>query len=88
MSGFGRRRLFDLLQKHGENVEKAFLEYQEERMPRTANVQNSARMWREIIRNTTEAGILLRNTILSNRTENDFKFGDPFHGYNKSLGKA
>ena len=80
--------LSDMLQKHGENIEQAFLEYQEERIPRTAMVQTNARMWGEIIHNDTEAGILLRNTILANRTDKDFKFVDPFHGYNKSAAKT
>ena len=51
--------LSDMLHKHGNDIEQAFLEYQEERIPRTANVQTSARMWGEIIHNTTDAGILL-----------------------------
>ena len=34
-----------MLEKHGENIEQAFLEYQEERIPRSADVQTSARMW-------------------------------------------
>lgn len=80
--------LTDMLHKNGDNVEQAFLEYQEERIPRTANVQTSARMWGEIIHNTTDAGILLRDTILLNRTDKDFKFVDDFHGYNKAFVKA
>ncbi|MGE7764113.1 FAD-dependent monooxygenase [Peribacillus sp. NPDC096540] len=80
--------LTDMLQKHGDNVEQAFLEYQEERIPRTAKVQTSARMWGEIIHNTTDAGILLRDTILLNRSDKDFSFVDDFHGYNKTFVKA
>ena len=75
--------LTDMLHKHDQDIEQAFMEYQEERIPRTANVQSSARMWGEIIHNTTDAGILLRDTILSSRTDKDFKFIDEFHGYNK-----
>ena len=45
--------LADMLHKHGDNIEQAFLDYQEERIPRTAYVQTSARMWGEIIHNTT-----------------------------------
>lgn len=37
--------LSDMLHKHGNDIEQAFWEYQEERIPRTANVQTSARMW-------------------------------------------
>ena len=50
--------LADMLHKHGEDIEQAFLEYQEERIPRTAYVQASARTWGEIIHNTTHEGIL------------------------------
>ncbi|MDW7615838.1 FAD-dependent monooxygenase [Peribacillus simplex] len=80
--------LSDMLHKHGNDIEQAFLEYQEERIPRTANVQTSARMWGEIIHNTTDAGILLRDTILTGRTDKDFQFVDQFHGYNKTAVKA
>jgi salicylate hydroxylase len=80
--------LADMLHKHGNDIEQAFLEYQEERIPRTANVQTSARMWGEIIHNATDAGILLRDTILAGRTDKDFKFVDEFHGYNKMAVKA
>jgi 3-hydroxybenzoate 6-monooxygenase len=75
--------LTDMLHKHGENIELAFLEYQQERIPRTADVQRSARMWGEIIHNTTPKGILLRDTIMKGRTDQEFKFVDRFHGYNK-----
>jgi 3-hydroxybenzoate 6-monooxygenase len=80
--------LSDMLQKHGENIEQAFLEYQEERIPRSADVQTSARVWGEIIHNTTPEAILLRNTIMKNRTDKDFQFVDRFHGYNKVAVKA
>jgi salicylate hydroxylase len=80
--------LSDMLHKHGNDIEQAFWEYQEERIPRTANVQTSARMWGEIIHNTTDAGILLRDTILAGRTDRDFQFVDEFHGYNKTAVKA
>ncbi len=80
--------LSDMLHKHGNDIGQAFLEYQEERIPRTANVQTSARMWGEIIHNTTDAGILLRDTILAGRTDKDFQFVDEFHGYNKTAVKA
>lgn len=80
--------LADMLHKHGDQVEQAFLEYQEERIPRTAYVQGSARTWGEIIHNKTHEGILLRNIIMENRESNDFQFVDPFHGYKKALIKA
>jgi salicylate hydroxylase len=45
-------------------------------------------VWGEIIHNTTDAGILLRDTILAGRTDKDFQFVDEFHGYNKTDVKA
>lgn len=72
----------DMLDKHGDNYEQVFLEYQEERIKRTAYVQKGARTWGQIIHNGDETGILLRNTILSNRTEKDLQFIDQYHGYN------
>lgn len=80
--------LADMLHKHDGDIEQAFLEYQEERIPRTAYVQGSARTWGGIIHNTTHEGILLRNIIMKNRTSQDFQFVDQFHGYNKNLVKA
>ncbi|MFS0781200.1 FAD-dependent monooxygenase [Bacillus sp. 1P06AnD] len=80
--------LSDMLQEHGENIEAAFQAYQQERIPRTAYVQGSARTWGEIIHNTTHEGILLRNIIMNNRTSQDFTFVDQFHGYNKHAVKA
>ncbi|MGJ9386020.1 FAD-dependent monooxygenase [Salipaludibacillus sp. CF4.18] len=77
--------LADMLHTHGDNVEQAFLDYQEERIPRTTYIQGAARTWGEIIHNTTNEGILLRNVIMKNRTSQDFQFIDQFHGYNKTL---
>ncbi|GAB3053144.1 FAD-dependent monooxygenase [Virgibacillus ainsalahensis] len=74
----------NMLEKHGDNFKDAFLEFQEERIPRTAFVQENARMWGEIIHNKDEAGILLRDTILKNRAEQDYQFIDQYHGYNKN----
>lgn len=80
--------LANMLDEHGDDVENAFIEYQKERLPRTAHVQGSARTWGEIIHNTTHEGILLRNIIFEKRTAQDFEFVDQFHGYNKNLVKA
>lgn len=78
----------NMLEKHGDNFTEAFKEFQEERIPRTAFVQKNARMWGDIIHNTEEAGILLRNTILNSRTEQDYQFIDQYHGYNKVTVKS
>ena len=42
-------KIADVLKAHGENFEAAFKEYQEERIPRSARVQTTARFWGEII---------------------------------------
>ncbi|RLL47140.1 FAD-binding protein [Oceanobacillus piezotolerans] len=74
--------LADMVKKH-ENYSEAFEAYQQERQPRTAYVQTSARNWGEIIHSTEPITTLLRDTILSKRTEQDFSFIDQYHGYNK-----
>lgn len=80
--------LGDMVAKYGDDLETAFKEYEKERIPRTAYVQTSARKWGEIIHAEDPVMILLRNTILENRTSQDFKFVDQYHGYNKSKVKA
>ncbi|WP_138415962.1 FAD-dependent monooxygenase [Aquibacillus sediminis] len=77
--------LADVVKKHGDNYNQAFLEFQEERQPRTAYVQTSARNWGEIIHATDPITQLLRDKILENRTDKDYKFVDQYHGYNKTL---
>ncbi|MFP7737059.1 FAD-dependent monooxygenase [Priestia aryabhattai] len=77
--------LTDMIHQHGDNLEQAFLKYQEERIPRTAYVQKSARTWGEIIHSTNPEGILLRDIIMKNRTDQDFQFVDQFHGYNNTV---
>lgn len=80
--------LGDMVAKYGDDLETAFKEYEKERIPRTAYVQTSVRKWGEIIHAEDPVMILLRNTILENRTSQDFKFVDQYHGYNKSKVKA
>jgi len=77
--------LADMVSKHGDNYNQAFLEYQKERQPRTSYVQTSARNWGEIIHTTNPITKLLRDKILENRTDKDYKFIDQFHGYKKVL---
>ncbi|WP_249872348.1 FAD-dependent monooxygenase [Oceanobacillus saliphilus] len=76
--------LTDTVLKHGDDFKSAFLEYQQERLPRTAYVQRSARSWGEIIHTENPTATLLRNVILKQRTEKDFTFIDRYHGYNKA----
>lgn len=80
--------LADMVTKHGENYEAAFKAYQEERQPRTAYVQTSARNWGEIIHAVDPITILLRDKIMENRDDKDFKYVDQFHGYNKVMDKV
>ncbi|MFS0824579.1 FAD-dependent monooxygenase [Bacillus sp. 1P02SD] len=77
--------LADMVRKHGDNYHQAFLEYQKERLPRTTYVQTSARNWGEIIHTTNPITTLLRNKILENRTDKDYKYIDQYHGYKKVL---
>ncbi|MEK5442482.1 FAD-dependent monooxygenase [Fredinandcohnia sp. FSL W7-1320] len=59
-----------------EDIEKALIEYQNERIPRTSAVQRGARTWGEMKHAEDPVTILLRNTVMLNRTEDDFKYVD------------
>ena len=65
--------------QHGD-VEAAFRVYQEERIPRTARVQRSARLFGDII-HSDGITALLRNALLSQRSPDDFTYTDWFYGY-------
>jgi salicylate hydroxylase len=75
--------LADMLQLHGDNFEQAFLAYQEERIPRTAKVQKSARIWGEIIHAEDPVSILLRDTLLEQKAAKEFEMIDWLYGYKK-----
>ncbi|WP_078412139.1 FAD-dependent monooxygenase [Priestia abyssalis] len=75
--------LADMLKIHGENFEQAFLAYQEERIPRTAKVQKSARTWGEIIHAEDPVSILLRDTLLEQTEAKEFEMIDWLYGYKK-----
>jgi len=62
--------------KYDEDIEKALIEYQNERIPRTSAVQRGARTWGEMKHAEDPVTILLRNTVMLNRTEDDFEFVD------------
>jgi salicylate hydroxylase len=72
--------LANALASQGGEVTQAFLAYQQTRIPRTARVQRSARLFGDIIHS---AGVtaLLRNTLLSARAPDDFTYTDWFYGY-------
>lgn len=75
--------LADMLEYHGENIDQAFLAYQEERIPRTAKVQRNARTWGEIIHAEDPVSILLRDTLLENIEAKDLEMVDWLYGYTK-----
>ncbi|MBO8163493.1 MAG: FAD-dependent monooxygenase [Brevibacillus sp.] len=68
--------LTEMLRLHDTDVEKAFLAYQQERIPRTATVQRSARVWGDIIHADDPIAILLRNTIMEQRSPEDISHVD------------
>ena len=76
-------KLADVLKEHGDNYEAAFKEYQEERIPRSARVQTTARFWGEIIHAVDPVSIALRNDTFSKRAANDFFYTDWLHGYKR-----
>jgi salicylate hydroxylase len=72
--------LADALANEGGDVERAFLAYQHTRIPRTARVQRSARLFGEII-HSHGVTALLRNALFSARAPDDFTYTDWFYGY-------
>lgn len=72
--------LADAIASQQGDVEAAFRVYQEERIPRTARVQRSARLFGDII-HSDGVTALLRNALLSQRAPDDFTYTDWFYGY-------
>nr|ADZ54053.1 3-hydroxybenzoate 6-monooxygenase [Paenibacillus sp. NyZ101] len=68
------------LLQHGDDTEKAFLAYQEERIPRTAEVQRNARLWGEFLHTEDAMATYLRNRILTQRSSDDFGVADWLYG--------
>lgn len=62
------------------DVESAFRLYQQERIPRTARVQRSARLFGDII-HSDGLTALLRNVLFSQRTPDDLTYTDWFYAY-------
>lgn len=71
--------LADAFAWHAGDVEAAFHHYQELRIPRTARVQRSARLFGDIIHSDGLAA-LLRNVIFAQRAPDDFTHTDWFYG--------
>lgn len=68
--------LTEKIRANGSNIAKALDEYQQDRMPRTAQVQRGARTWGEIKHAEDSVTRLLRNTIMLNRSEDDYNYLD------------
>ncbi|WML52301.1 FAD-dependent monooxygenase [Neobacillus sp. PS3-12] len=66
--------LTEKLRENGSNIAKALDEYQQERIPRTAQVQRGARTWGEIKHAEDSVTRLLRNTIMLNRSADDYEY--------------
>jgi salicylate hydroxylase len=62
------------------DVDAAFRAYQNERVPRTARVQVSARQFGNIIHGDGDAAER-RNTLLAQRTSDDYSHMDWFYAY-------
>jgi salicylate hydroxylase len=71
--------LADHLERHGDAGD-AFVAYQQERIPRTARVQATARTWGEIC-HVGGVGRDLRNTLLAERRADDFGAVDWLYGH-------
>ncbi|MEO8972559.1 MAG: FAD-dependent monooxygenase [Ktedonobacteraceae bacterium] len=72
--------LADAIDSYQGEVSKAFLAYQEERIPRTSRVQRTARLFGDIIHSDGVAA-MLRNELLSQRAPDDYTYTDWFYGY-------
>ena len=69
-----------------ESYNAAFVKYQEERQPRSAMVQNSARRWGEIIHadsasDLDRALVLLRDHLFSNHKATNYEVADFLYNY-------
>lgn len=66
--------LVEKVRSNSVDTEKALEEYQQERIPRTTQVQNGARTWGEIKHAEDDATRLLRDTIMLNREPDDYTY--------------
>lgn len=72
--------LADSVARQADNLSQALLTYQAVRIPRTARVQRSARLFGEII-HSDGVTALLRNALLVQRRPDDLTYTDWFYGY-------
>lgn len=71
-----------------DSFESAFSAYQSERIPRTKEMQQRARLFGDILHTDDPATLLLREVILENRDEVDFQVVDWLYGKRKSTVKS
>ncbi len=72
--------LAQALARHDGEVSQAFLAYQAERIPRTARVQRTARLFGDMI-HSTGAEALRRNEVLAKRADDDYTHMEWFYAY-------
>ncbi|GAB7055581.1 MULTISPECIES: FAD-dependent monooxygenase [unclassified Paenibacillus] len=72
--------LGEKLEAHGSQIQQAFMAYQQERAPRAAKVQQTARVFGDILHTEDNTAILLRNAILSQRKTDDYSVVDWLYG--------
>jgi 3-hydroxybenzoate 6-monooxygenase len=72
--------LRDKLRENSE-FNKAFIAYQEERIPRASKVQIRARTFGDIIHTGDPTAILLRNSLLEQRDSDNFDIADWIYGH-------
>lgn len=68
--------LTEKMRENPSNVAKALDEYQQERIPRTSQVQRGARTWGEIKHAEDPVTRLLRDKIMLNRSADDYQYLD------------
>lgn len=64
-----------------DNLNKAFKEYQEERQPRTARVQTTARKWGEVLHTADPIAQLMRDMYLKKHDSQDYSEVEWLYGY-------
>jgi salicylate hydroxylase len=68
------------LKNFSHDIPAVFRNYQEQRVPRTARVQQSARFFGDV-KHVHGVSISLRNALLAKRTPYDFEYFDWLYGY-------
>jgi salicylate hydroxylase len=78
--------LADALVRHEGDIGQAILAYEQERIPRTARVQQTARLFGDIIHGNG-LWALRRNEVLSERNDTDYTHMDWVYGYQPERSK-